>query len=60
MLDGDVAVLYQYTTKNINKQYPTLKIEYTNKFHDRFIIINNKRGSLNKTSHWVSKNNTNR
>ena len=24
-----------------NKQYPTLKIAYTNKFHDRFIIIDN-------------------
>lgn len=25
-----------------NKQYPTLKIAKTNKFHDRFIIIDNK------------------
>ena len=25
-----------------NKQYPTLKISYTNKFHDRFIVIDNK------------------
>ncbi len=25
-----------------NKQYPTLKVAYTNKFHDRFIIIDNK------------------
>ncbi len=25
-----------------NIQYPTLKISYTNKFHDRFIIIDNK------------------
>lgn len=25
-----------------NKQYPSLKISYTNKFHDRFIIIDNK------------------
>ena len=24
-----------------NKQYPTLKISYTNKFHDRFIVIDN-------------------
>lgn len=22
-----------------NKQYPTLKIAYTNKFHDRFIVL---------------------
>lgn len=26
-----------------NKQYPTLKISYTNKFHDRFILIDNKK-----------------
>ena len=25
-----------------NKQYPVLKLEYTNKFHDRFIVIDNK------------------
>ena len=25
-----------------NKQYPPLKVAYTNKFHDRFIIIDNK------------------
>ena len=25
-----------------NKQYPTVKITYTNKFHDRFIVIDNK------------------
>ena len=25
-----------------NKQYPVLKLAYTNKFHDRFIIIDNK------------------
>ena len=25
-----------------NKQYPTLKIATTNKFHDRFIVIDNK------------------
>ena len=25
-----------------NKQYPTLKVAMTNKFHDRFIVIDNK------------------
>ncbi len=25
-----------------NKQYPTLKVAYTKKFHDRFIVIDNK------------------
>ncbi len=26
-----------------NKQYPTLKVAYTNKFHDRFIVIDNEK-----------------
>ena len=25
-----------------NKQYPTLKVAMTNKFHDRFIVVDNK------------------
>ena len=28
--------------QKFNKEYPTLKLAYTNKFHDRFIIIDNK------------------
>ena len=28
--------------QKFNKQYPVLKLAYTNKFHDRFIIIDNK------------------
>lgn len=28
--------------QKFNKQYPTLKISYTNKFHDRFIAIDHK------------------
>ena len=28
--------------QKFNKQYPNLKLAYTNKFHDRFIIIDNK------------------
>ena len=28
--------------QKFNKQYPTLKIAYTNKFHDRIIVIDNK------------------
>ena len=28
--------------QKFNKQYPTLKIAYTNKFHDRFLVIDNK------------------
>ncbi len=47
--DGEVVIL---TTQNsnirkldiqkFNKQYPVLKLAYTNKFHDRFIVIDNK------------------
>ena len=29
-------------TNKFNKQYPTLKVAITNKFHDRFIVIDNK------------------
>lgn len=29
--------------KKFNEQYPTLKIARTDKFHDRFIIIDNKK-----------------
>ena len=28
--------------QKFNKQYPILKLAYTNKFHDRFIVIDNK------------------
>ena len=28
--------------KKFNTQYPTLKVAYTNKFHDRFIVIDSK------------------
>ena len=28
--------------KKFNKEYPTLKVAKTNKYHDRFIIIDNK------------------
>lgn len=28
--------------QKFNKQYPTLKVAYTNKFHDRFIIVDSK------------------
>lgn len=28
--------------KKFNSQYPNLKISYTNKFHDRFIVVDNK------------------
>ena len=28
--------------EKFNKEYPTLKVLRTNKFHDRFIIVDNK------------------
>ena len=34
--------LTKLDVQKFNKQYPTLKIAYTNKFHDRFIVIDNK------------------
>lgn len=34
--------LTQLDVKKFNEQYPTLKIAKTDKFHDRFIIIDNK------------------
>lgn len=33
---------YILDIQKFNKQYPILKIAYTNKFHDRFIVIDNK------------------
>ena len=32
----------QLDIQKFNKQYPILKLAYTNKFHDRFIVIDNK------------------
>lgn len=34
--------LTKLDVQKFNKQYPILKIAYTNKFHDRFIVIDNK------------------
>ena len=28
--------------QKFNKEYPTLKVAKTNKFHDRFIVLDNK------------------
>ena len=47
----DVEVVILTSTKSniqnidiqkFNKEYPTLKVAKTNKFHDRFIVIDNK------------------
>ena len=47
--DAEVVILTSQNSnikkldiQKFNKQYPTLKLAYTNKFHDRFMIIDNK------------------
>ena len=47
--DVEVVILTTQNTnirkldiQKFNKQYPVLKLAYTNKFHDRFIVIDNK------------------
>lgn len=42
ILTSQNSNLRKLDKQKFNKQYPTLKIAYTNKFHDRFIIIDNK------------------
>ena len=42
ILTSDKSNIQQIDIQKFNKQYPTLKIAYTNKFHDRFIVIDNK------------------
>lgn len=48
--DVEVVILTSYKSnienldiKKFNKEYPILKVAKTNKFHDRFIIIDNKK-----------------
>ena len=40
--DDKKSKLTKTDIKKFNSEYPTLKIKYTNIFHDRFIIIDNK------------------
>ena len=40
--DERKSVLTKTDINKFNKEYPNLKVKYTNKFHDRFIIIDNK------------------
>ncbi len=42
ILTSSKSNLKKIDIQKFNKQYPKLKISYTNKFHDRFIIIDNK------------------
>lgn len=42
ILTSQNCIIDKLDVKKFNQQYPTLKIVRTNKFHDRFIIIDNK------------------
>ena len=42
ILTSNKSNIQQIDVQKFNKEYPTLKIAKTNKFHDRFIIIDNK------------------
>jgi len=41
VLTSEKSNITKLDIKKFNKQYPTLKIAKTNKFHDRFIVIDN-------------------
>ena len=42
ILTSQNSNLNKLDINKFNKQYPTLKVATTNKFHDRFIVIDNK------------------
>ena len=42
ILTSEKGKITNLDVKKFNKEYPTLKLAKTNKFHDRFIIIDNK------------------
>ena len=42
ILTSDKSNIQQIDIQKFNKEYPILKVAKTNKFHDRFIIIDNK------------------
>ena len=42
ILTSDKSNIENLDIKKFNKEYPILKVAKTNKFHDRFIIIDNK------------------
>ena len=41
ILTSDKSNIQQIDVQKFNKEYPRLKVAKTNKFHDRFIIIDN-------------------
>ena len=42
ILTSDKSNIDSLDIKKFNKEYPILKVAKTNKFHDRFIVIDNK------------------
>ena len=42
ILTSDKSNIENLDVKKFNKEYPILKVSKTNKFHDRFIIVDNK------------------
>jgi len=42
ILTSDKSNILKLDIQKFNKEYPTLKLAKTNKFHDRFIVIDNK------------------
>lgn len=42
MLTSEKSNISKLDIQKFNKEYPILKLAYTNKFHDRFIVIDNK------------------
>ena len=42
LLTSDKSNIQKLDIQKFNKEYPILKVAKTNKFHDRFIVIDNK------------------
>ena len=42
ILTSDKSNIENLDIQKFNKEYPILKVAKTNKFHDRFIVIDNK------------------
>ena len=42
MMTSDKSNIQQIDIQKFNKEYPILKVAKANKFHDRFIIIDNE------------------
>ena len=42
ILTYDKSNIQQIDIQKFNKEYPILKVDTTNKFHDRFIVIDKK------------------